>query len=105
MPTSFSWLTPESQAQIRGIIEGLIPSWPSGPRPFQVEACSYVLEKIPLILIASTASGKTSTFFTALLIFKYLKSNPHPDIPTEVPPKPVVLVVTPLIELGNNHVD
>ncbi|KAH6899407.1 ATP-dependent DNA helicase RecQ [Coprinopsis sp. MPI-PUGE-AT-0042] len=71
----------------------------------QVDACANVLEKRPLVLIAATASGKTATFFTPLLVIQHLLKNPLPDVPLQLPKKPVVLVVTPLVELGNIHAE
>ncbi|EAU91758.2 ATP-dependent DNA helicase RecQ [Coprinopsis cinerea okayama7 len=49
--------------------------------------------------------GKTATFFTPLLVYQYLGANPRPNVPSFCPPKPVVLVVTPLVELGNAHAE
>ncbi|EFI27619.1 ATP-dependent DNA helicase RecQ [Coprinopsis cinerea okayama7 len=105
MSAPFSWFDDAKRALIRGILESLIEQWPSGPRDFQVEACASVMEKRPLIVIASTAMGKTATFFTPLLVYQYLGANPRPNVPSFCPPKPVVLVVTPLVELGNAHAE
>ncbi|TFK20426.1 P-loop containing nucleoside triphosphate hydrolase protein [Coprinopsis marcescibilis] len=103
MTNSFSWLEPTNRALVRGILEARIPQWSSGPRPFQLDATTTLLDNRPLVLVASTSSGKTAVFFCLLLVYQYLYRNPHPEIPTKIPEKPVVLVVTPLIELGNNH--
>ncbi|KAF6763557.1 ATP-dependent DNA helicase RecQ [Ephemerocybe angulata] len=77
--------------------------WPSGPRPFQVEATAHLLDNEPTLLVAATSSGKTAIFFCSLLVLRHLAKHPRPNISVRIPAKPVVLVVTPLVELGNNH--
>ena len=98
-----SWLSIEGRARIRGIIEERIPQWRSGPRDFQVDCWAHLLEKIPVVLIAPTGGGKTAAFYGPILIYQHLLQNPVPGIPTP-PPHPIALIITPLIELGNNHV-
>ena len=70
----------------------------------QVEAFALVLNKQPRVVIATTASGKTATFFTPLVVLRHLSKNPQPKIRLQYPKKPVVIVIMPLIELGNLHV-
>lgn len=102
-PAPFSWLSVEGRTRIRGIIEEQVPQWRNGPRPHQVESWAHTLEKKSLMLIASTGSGKTAAFYGPIIIMHHLLKTPVPGIPTP-PKKPMALIVTPLIELGNNHV-
>ncbi|KIL65291.1 hypothetical protein M378DRAFT_24106 [Amanita muscaria Koide BX008] len=83
-------------------MEGQIPQWPNGPRHFQVDCWVHTLEKSPVILIAPTGGGKTAAFFGPVLILQHLLQHRHPGIP-QPPPRPTALIVTLLIELGNNH--
>ena len=99
----FSWLSPQGKTLIRNIIQQWLPQWSNGPRDSQVECWAHNLERIPTILIASTGWGKTAAFFGAVMVLQYLNHTRPQGVP-KPPPKPVALVVTPLIELGNAHV-
>jgi hypothetical protein len=46
----------EGRARIRGIIELRVPQWTNGPRSYQLESWAQTLDKISLVLIASTGS-------------------------------------------------
>ncbi|KAF8955674.1 P-loop containing nucleoside triphosphate hydrolase protein [Flammula alnicola] len=98
----FSWTSLEGKTIIREIIEERVPQWSNGPKPSQVECWAHTLQKIPTILIACTGWGKTAAFFGAVLVLEALKRNPREHLP-KPPPRPVALVVTPLLELGNAH--
>jgi superfamily II DNA/RNA helicase len=54
-------------------------------------------------IIAPTGSGKTTAFYAPLLAIEHLLWNPVAGIP-QPPSHPIALIVTPFIELGNNHV-
>lgn len=99
----YAWLTAEGRARICGIIEECVPTWSNGPRSYQIDSWAHTLQKISLVLIASTGSGKTAAFYAPILVMQHLLKNPVEGIPRP-PENPVALVVTPLIELGNNHV-
>ena len=99
----FSWLSLHGKTLIREIIQQRLPQWSNGPRDSQVEYWAHNLERIPTILIASTGWGKTAAFFGAVMVLQYLNHTPPLGVP-KLPPKPIALVVTPLIELGNAHV-
>ena len=100
---SWSWTTPEGRTVAREIIEQRIPQWPSGARPFQLDCWVQTLARKPVVLIASTGGGKTAAFFGPIIIMQDLVRNPRHNIPPP-PQNPIALVITPLIELGNNHV-
>ncbi|KAF9482610.1 hypothetical protein BDN70DRAFT_770432, partial [Pholiota conissans] len=97
------WTSTLGRTIIREIIEARIPQWPNGPHDSQVDCWAHSLQGIPTLLIASTGWGKTAAFFGPILVLQHLLQHPNPAIPN-VPTKPVALVVTPLIELGNAHV-
>ncbi|KAF8716103.1 hypothetical protein AX14_012422 [Amanita brunnescens Koide BX004] len=99
---SWSWTTPEGRTVAREIIEQRIPQWPSGARPFQLDCWVQTLARKPIVLIASTGGGKTAAFFGPIIIMQDLVRNPRHNIPPP-PQNPIALVITPLIELGNNH--
>jgi hypothetical protein len=96
----FSWLSPQGKTLIREIIQQRLPQWSNGPRDSQVECWAHNLERIPTI---STGWGKTAAFFGAVMVLQYLNHTRPEGLP-KPPPKPVALVVTPLIELGKAHV-
>ena len=93
----------EGYARICGIIEERVPQWNNGPRSYQLESWAHTLDKISLVLIAPTGSGKTAAFYAPLLVMEHLLWNPVSGIP-QPSSHPIALIVTPLIELGNNHV-
>ncbi|KAF8163197.1 P-loop containing nucleoside triphosphate hydrolase protein [Crassisporium funariophilum] len=101
-PDIFSWVSTIGRTIIREIIEERLPQWPNGPHDTQVECWAHSLQAIPTILIASTGWGKRAAFFGPILVLEHLVKHPKPGLP-KIPSKPVVLVVTPLIELGNAH--
>jgi superfamily II DNA/RNA helicase len=88
---------------IHRIIEQCVPQWTHGPCSYQPESWAHTLDKISLILIAPTGSSKTTAFYAPLLVMEHLLGNPIAGIP-QPPSHPIALIVTPLIELGNNHV-
>jgi ATP-dependent helicase YprA (DUF1998 family) len=100
---SYAWLTAEGHACICGIIEECVLTWSNSPCSYQIDSWAHTLQKISLMLIASTGSGKTATFYVPILVMQHLLKNLVEGIPWP-PENPVALVVTPLIELGNNHV-
>ncbi|KAF8240252.1 hypothetical protein L208DRAFT_1234056 [Tricholoma matsutake] len=73
------------------------------PHSYRLKSWAHTLDKISLVLIASTGSGKTAAFYAPLLVMEHLLQNPVAGIP-QPPSHPIALIVTPLIELGNNHV-
>ncbi|KAF8227994.1 hypothetical protein L208DRAFT_1293989 [Tricholoma matsutake] len=102
-PELHSWRSMEGCTWIRRIIEQRVPQWTNGPCSYQLESWAHTLDKISLILIAPTGSGKTTAFYAPLLVMEHLLGNPVAGIP-QLPSHPIALIVTPLIELGNNHV-
>ncbi|KDQ50833.1 hypothetical protein JAAARDRAFT_51106 [Jaapia argillacea MUCL 33604] len=101
--SEISWLSADRQNLIRTIIKSRIPEWTTGPRDFQLESWAYSLDGKPQLNIVATGGGKTALFYGPLLIAQHLLRYPVPGI-KPVPPKPVILIVTPLVELGNKHV-
>ncbi|KAF8237593.1 hypothetical protein L208DRAFT_1042948, partial [Tricholoma matsutake] len=51
----------------------------------------------------STGGGKTAAFYGPIQIYQHLLQTLVPGILTP-PHHPIALIITPLIELGNNHV-
>ncbi|KAF8814139.1 hypothetical protein BYT27DRAFT_7250321 [Phlegmacium glaucopus] len=100
--SGFSWLSLQGKNIICEIIQRRLPQWSNGPRDSQVDCWAHNLERIPTILITSTGWGKTAAFFGAVMVLQHLNHTRPQGIP-KPPPKPVALVVTPLIELGNAH--
>ncbi|EKM54448.1 uncharacterized protein PHACADRAFT_210247 [Phanerochaete carnosa HHB-10118-sp] len=56
------------------------------------------------LVFIPTGGGKTALFYIPILIVLYMHDHPHPRFKT-LPLKPVALVVVPLNELGNDHVN
>jgi superfamily II DNA helicase RecQ len=55
------------------------------------------------LVFMPTVGGKTALFYIPILVALYMHQKPGPQF-KPLPSKPVVLVVVPLNELGNNHV-
>ncbi|KAG6818625.1 hypothetical protein H0H93_003378 [Arthromyces matolae] len=101
--SQFSWISDEGELLVRKIVQKHVIQWPSGPRAHQLESWVYTLSKKSILLIAATGSGKTATFYGPILVMLHLLKSPVEGIPSP-PSHPVALIVTPLVELGNNQV-
>ncbi|KII85949.1 hypothetical protein PLICRDRAFT_65078, partial [Plicaturopsis crispa FD-325 SS-3] len=101
------WLRPERQDLIRSIFRERIPQWTHGPRDFQIEAWGHILNGTPLLAVVATGGGKTALYYGPIIIYHYLFHHPSLlDVAAQriLPRKPVAIVVSPLIELGNSQV-
>ncbi|KAF9230789.1 P-loop containing nucleoside triphosphate hydrolase protein, partial [Melanogaster broomeanus] len=98
------WLSSERQSLIRQIISARLPQWPTGPHKFQVESWARTLDGQSQLLVVPTGGGKTAVFYGILLILEHLKKSPIHELgPFKFPNNPVIMIVTPLNELGNMH--
>ncbi|KAG6887536.1 hypothetical protein C0992_011877 [Termitomyces sp. T32_za158] len=83
-------------------MEQLVPEWRNGPRDFQVDVWAHILDKIPVLLVTHTGGGKTASFWGPICILQHLLKHPVPSM-AKPPKSPVGIIITPLVELGNNH--
>jgi len=102
-----TWSTPNGIHSLRHILHSLIPQWPNGPHPYQVEATARILDRRKQLVIAACGEGKTALAYLHILVVQELKQREDlPRYGLDVPSdwKPVVLMVTPLTDLGRSQV-
>ena len=92
----------EVRTIIREIIEARLLQWRNCLEATQVECWSYTLEKIPTTCCIDRMGQDVSLIWSPFGSTEP-SAVPRPNVP-QLPEKPVALVVTPLIELGNAHV-
>jgi ATP-dependent helicase YprA (DUF1998 family) len=97
-----SWNTVLGRMYVYQAITTLLPNWTT-LRDFQIRAWALTLARKHLFAILATGSGKTSLFYGPLLVARYYIQYPTPYLKPP-PPRPVMLVIIPLKELGNNQV-
>ncbi|EGO02163.1 hypothetical protein SERLA73DRAFT_133013, partial [Serpula lacrymans var. lacrymans S7.3] len=104
-PEQNQWLSQERRALVPGIIEGHpnLQHWSTGPREYQVESWIHSLASVSQLLVVPTGGGKTAVFYGLLLLIQELITNPVHGV-EDLPTTPVILIVTPLIALGNTQV-
>ena len=99
------WSTPEGHDLIRRILVDALPQWPSGPHDWQVESTAHILDNQSQLVVAACGDGKTAAAYLHLLVLQKLAADPTlPRYGKRVPERPVVLMVTPLSDLGRNQV-
>jgi hypothetical protein len=102
-----TWSSPNGLHSLETILHSLIPQWPNGPHSWQLEATAQILDRRKQLVVAACGEGKTALTYLHLLVIQKLLANPQiprhgVDFPCDW--KPVVLMVTPLTELGRSQV-
>ena len=98
-----TWSTPNGICSLKDILHSLIPQWPNGPHPYQLKATAQILDCHKQLVITVCGEGKTALAYLHILVIQELKQRPDlPRYGLNVPSdwKPVVLMVTPLTDLG-----
>jgi len=76
-----------------------------GPHDWQVEATAKILNGYKQIVIAACGEGKTALAYLPLIFLHGLREHAVPwRFPLYMPERPVVLMVTPLSDLGLSQV-
>ena len=104
---NLTWSTPNGLHSLKEILHSLVPQWPNGPHPYQLEATAQILDCRKQLVIAACGEGKTALTYLHILIIQELKKRPDLpwyglNVPTDW--RPVVLMVTLLTDLGRSQV-
>jgi len=102
-----TWSSLDGIHSLDTILRSLIPLWPNGPHSWQLEATAKILDQRKQLVVAACGEGKTALVYLHLLVIQELLEKPHLpryglDLPCEW--RPVVLMVTPLTDLGRSQV-
>jgi superfamily II DNA helicase RecQ len=99
------WASTRGLEFISGFSTELIPQWPTGPRDWQVKGTARILDGSKQLVVAACGEGKTALAYLHLIFMRGLRERSIPPMfPIYSPPTPVVLVVTPLSDLGLSQV-
>ena len=83
--------------------------WPGslaiGPHNWQLISTARTLNHVNQLVVTACGNGKTATVYLPLLVLEMLAADPRlPRHGIRVPKRPVVLIVTPLSDLGHSQV-
>src|SRR5882762_7763832 len=102
-----TWSSPNGLQSLQIILRSLLPEWPNGPHDWQIEATARILDHRKQLVVAACGEGKTAVAYLHLLVIQELLRKPElPRYGLDLPDgyKPVVLMVTPLSDLGKSQV-
>ena len=99
-----AWTSPKGLEDLKKIISSQVP-WPAGPHDWQVTATARTLDGLNQLVVTACGDGKTAAAYLPLLVLEALAANRSlPRYGSRVPDQPVVLIVTPLSDLGHSQV-
>ncbi|ETW78877.1 hypothetical protein HETIRDRAFT_428658 [Heterobasidion irregulare TC 32-1] len=100
-----AWTSPGGLKDLKKIISSQVP-WPAGPHDWQVMATMCTLDGLNQLVVTACSDSKTATAYLPLLVLEALAANRSlPQYGSRVPEWPIVLMVTPLSDLGHSQVD
>ncbi|KAJ6556881.1 P-loop containing nucleoside triphosphate hydrolase protein [Mycena sp. CBHHK59/15] len=90
---AFAFSSPEGFTLVRKILLAALPTF--DPHTYQMDGICKVLDKVDLVAVTPTGSGKTGFLFLTIIVMSAIAANPS-LCPTVVFPKdPVIVVVCP----------
>jgi len=98
-----TWSSPNGLHSLERILHSLTPHWPNGPYPWQLQATAEILDRRKQLVVAACGEGKTALAYLHLLVIQELLMKPelpHYGLNFSCDWRPVVLMVTPLTDLG-----
>lgn len=90
---AFQFYSPEGFALVRRILLSALPTFE--PHTYQMDGVCKVLDKIDLVAVTPTGSGKTGLLFLTIIVMISVAANPSlcPDV--TFPKDPAIVVVCP----------
>ncbi|KAJ7878774.1 hypothetical protein B0H14DRAFT_3435377 [Mycena olivaceomarginata] len=88
---TFTFHSPDGFALVRQILLGALPTFK--PHTYQMDGVCKVLDKIDLVAVTPTGSGKTGFFFLTILVMIAITANPSLCPSTSFPKDPAIVVV------------
>ncbi|KAJ7155663.1 P-loop containing nucleoside triphosphate hydrolase protein [Mycena filopes] len=104
MATRHRWQDPTGRRTVASIVQKLIPQWPNGLYPPQMQLILRVLDGEDIVCCMATGGGKSALFAVPIVVLREIARNPglYPKLPTR--PLPVGVVITPTKGLAANIV-
>jgi ATP-dependent helicase YprA (DUF1998 family) len=90
---SFTFSTPEGFALVRKILLAALPTFE--PHTYQMEGICKVLDKVDLVAVTPTGSGKTGFLFLSIIVMIAIAGNPSLCPTVAFPKDPAIVVVCP----------
>ncbi|KAJ6529414.1 P-loop containing nucleoside triphosphate hydrolase protein [Mycena vulgaris] len=90
---SFSFYSPEGFSIVRKILLTALPTFE--PHSYQLDGICKVLDKIDLVAVTPTGSGKTGFLFLTLIVMIAISANPSLCPTASFPQDPAIVVVCP----------
>ncbi|KAL1687064.1 P-loop containing nucleoside triphosphate hydrolase protein [Schizophyllum commune] len=92
----FKFVSDEGRALIRKILRDTVAI---EPHDHQLEALSYALDRVSVLSVTYTGSGKSGYIYMLAIILNALRSDPALCPQADVPRDPVIVVICPTIAL------
>ncbi|KAJ6496218.1 P-loop containing nucleoside triphosphate hydrolase protein, partial [Mycena sanguinolenta] len=89
----FTFHSPDGFALVRKILLAALPTFE--PHTYQMDGVCKVLDKIDLVAVTPTGSGKTGFFFLTILVMIAIAANPSLCPSASFPKDPAIVVVCP----------
>ncbi|KAJ7861438.1 P-loop containing nucleoside triphosphate hydrolase protein [Mycena olivaceomarginata] len=90
---TFTFHSPDGFALVRKILLDALPTFE--PHTYQMDGVCKVLDKIDLVAVTPTGSGKTGFFFLTILVMIAITANPSLCPSASFPKDPAIVVVCP----------
>ncbi|KAJ7097181.1 hypothetical protein B0H15DRAFT_825112 [Mycena belliarum] len=90
---SFTFSSPEGTTLVRKILLSALPTFE--PHSYQMDGVCKVLDKIDLVAVTPTGSGKTGFLFLTILVMKAIAADPSLCPAVIFPQDPAIVVVCP----------
>ncbi|KAJ7620387.1 hypothetical protein FB45DRAFT_1062665 [Roridomyces roridus] len=81
MPAGCRWRDPQGQDTITQIVRKLIPQWPNGLYPAQLQLVTRVLEGEDFICCMHTGGGKSALFSVPIIVLREVLEMEKLDVP------------------------
>ncbi|KAI5887687.1 uncharacterized protein SCHCODRAFT_01103698, partial [Schizophyllum commune H4-8] len=92
----FKFVSEEGRALIKKILQDTVAI---EPHDHQLEALSYALDRVSVLSVTYTGSGKSGYIYMLAIILGALRANPALCPQADVPRDPVIVVICPTIAL------
>ncbi|KAJ7481106.1 hypothetical protein B0H11DRAFT_2024215 [Mycena galericulata] len=90
---SFAFHSSDGFALVRSILLTALPMFE--PHSYQMDGICKVLDKIDLVSVTPTGSGKTGFLFLSLIVMIAIAANPSLCLTITFPKDPAIVVVCP----------
>jgi hypothetical protein len=90
---TFTFHSPDGFALVRQILLDALPTFE--PHMYQMDGVCKVLDRIDLVAVTPTGSGKTGFFFLTILVMIAITANPLLCPSASFPKDPAIVVVCP----------